>query len=586
MIVSDWVTNGIHSLYVENTERIAERFDQTTIKIVAEHKRLLVGAPETPDDCMKLLEEHAQWLERSMRQVLKRHSPLFWLSVERRFPPWLQLGNMNTAPGQEMHLLRDTRQLMTALILKHSSWDIRDWEPSPDGTFYIEPNSSDIVDLWGYLLKLFYEASNISIVYRRAAKGARLGEGEDGKLQATFPPQMERSVQLYQKRRQAFGFTLSPVGTGGGLVAAHADNPMDYRDDNWRLIFFDYNEDQDFEYALAGLAGKVRGPGFIPKFILLEDLFRFLRPFGEKVEAVSGLTLDELRLSLVSLKNYVTDVFAGPGAYTCLKRGMVFSEEGWLLNKLQSNLARASKAEGESIAVEKVTQMFLNLLACKPEQLNGYDLLLRKGCGCLIKQDNLIVIDLTLVPLILGDMLIDLELDDEMRRIKGSHYEDMVVEQLKVDVPKLTFPISPGTALRREQERNPFAQADVYIGLDRFLVMVDCKAWSLPRGYFKGERREVEKRLDIVREWQSTNDKRAIKLRSGRTGSNYQIPAHITHCVPIVCSATPEFIWGFEENDFLSDEIPRVASYPELVNFLRGFDVEAMLKKPFAVPID
>jgi hypothetical protein len=182
--------------------------------------------------------------------------------------------------------------------------------------------------------------------------------------------------------------------------------------------------------------------------------------------------------------------------------------------------------------------------------------------------------------------MMDLQLDSEMKRIKGSTFEAAVASRVLSDCHAVSMPIRPGLKLKKRGEQNAFAELDAYIQVGTLLFLVDCKAYSLTREYFRGDFRAVMNRRILTNEWLDGSDRRTREIAKHPAGANYTIPKEITHLIPVVCSAFPEFWWSFDENEFLvTRKIPRVCTYHELVEVLNSEAVGDLTEKAFAIPI-
>jgi len=186
---------------------------------------------------------------------------------------------------------------------------------------------------------------------------------------------------------------------------------------------------------------------------------------------------------------------------------------------------------------------------------------------------------------VLGDLLLDLELDSEMRRIKGNSFEKTVAERIQKDVPGIELPMKPCLRLKRKGSRKIFAEADLYIASGPFLIIVDCKSYSVTREYLKGVNRAVGRRWELVQQWMRESDDRAKLIAEVTDPANYRIPPGTTHIIPLVCSAFPECIWGVDERWYLTSEIPLVCTYAELVHFVRDAGSMQLSDRSFAIPI-
>jgi hypothetical protein len=60
----------------------------------------------------------------------------------------------------------------------------------------------------------------------------------------------------------------------------------------------------------------------------------------------------------------------------------------------------------------------------------------------------------------------------------------------------------------------------------------------------------------------------------------------VTHIIPVVCSAFPEFVWNLQDDYFLIErKLPRVCTYRELVNLLSSDRLNEVETRPFAIKL-
>lgn len=192
--------------------------------------------------------------------------------------------------------------------------------------------------------------------------------------------------------------------------------------------------------------------------------------------------------------------------------------------------------EGNHANTEEVVSIFLRLLFSSGSE-KEYDPLLRTGVGALHDGRDLFVLDLNLIITVLTSVMMDLQLDSDMRQIKGSNFEAYVAERLRLDCPKIDMPIKAGLGLKRKGEHAAFAEVDAYVQVGTLLLLIECKAYALTREYFRGDFRAVRNRRILNEQWLDASDRRALEIAKSPQGSNYSIPYEITHIVPVVCSA-------------------------------------------------
>jgi hypothetical protein len=420
-------------------------------------------------------------------------------------------------------------------------------------------------------------------IYRSIGWGFPIRLTPTGEFDTGTTEDIATCAEIYQIRRLRFPLNFSPVGNVFTMTGFYADRGDAHNDWRSSLMTFEINDDPKLEFLIPGTRGKVVGPSFRPFVGSLGDFFAFVRQYEIKFKELIGLGVTELQVGLASLSKYISDIFDGPGAYTCLARGMILVETSWLIERLAENARSLSKTLGIAVDQEQLVSKFLDFMMATPTK---FDLFVQSGCGCLVRLGALTLIDLSLIALPLNNLMLDLRLDSTMRQIKGSHFEKTVAERIMKDVPEISFVIRPNVKLKRLGERDAFAEADLYIRHHQFLIVVDCKAYSITRSFLVGERRDVENRWGLVCEWLRESDRRAAEIAKSRRDSNYQVPESLSHVVPIVCSAFPEFICSLCDEYFLvSGKIPRVCIYDELVEFLKNLKPPELLSLPFTIPI-
>ncbi len=392
---------------------------------------------------------------------------------------------------------------------------------------------------------------------------------------------MDECCEIYDRRRAAYSVSLSPIGTLASFRGEAAEPSSEFRMNRRSTMVFLQNFEGKEEYQLTSPAtGRIRHPNFLPTALSLEVL-GLLAPFESRLIEVTDLTVRQLRLCFVALKQFVLDHWEGE--YTFVQRGLFISESGLLELALATLLSSLFQLEGEQADPNVVSNAFVKMLSTGSRL--GRQLLSHGAIGCLHRFRDQDFLDLTLHPLVLNSVLMEIQLDGEMRVIKGSHFEEEVSSRLLTDVPKSSYPMQPGLNLKRKGEHDPFAECDVYLAVGNLLFVVDCKAYSYTLAYFGGERKAVESRSFIVQGWLAQSDNRAQKIAIAPVGANYEIPTRITHLIPVVCTAFPEFIWDLASDNFLADRsIPRVFTYGEMVEVLNG-DLADLINSPFAIPI-
>jgi hypothetical protein len=392
----DLVTEKIWDLFRNSAELIRATTLRAHRELLNQRKKVIEARTGEARSITERLKAHAAWVEGRVAGLLARHSPAFWLSLERRFPPHLDLKNVKSFPGNELAVLKDARMILTALLFKHGSWHLQDWSENSDGTLSLNPAAQDVVDLWGYIRPFLAELSNLPITYRGVAKGLPLHLDGAGEFLVELTGETGECVKLYQQRRSQFPQSFSPVGNFLAIEGSFATT-LEECDLMDSLATFEINEDSGLEFEIPSTPAKLRSPGYRPFVGRLNEFYQQIAPFGEKLRDATNLTVEEMRLSIASLNKYVCEVFAGRGAYTCLTRGAIFVETNLLMDKLAQNLGLLARAHGRSTDPRRVIENSVSLLTVDAQDIKKFDVFERRHCRCLFQVGKLIVIDLTLI---------------------------------------------------------------------------------------------------------------------------------------------------------------------------------------------
>jgi hypothetical protein len=583
--VSDQVTNSINTLFSDNCDTIQKATETTASWLRASNSALVASCSKLDvGEQGKLIEAHATHLEVEIGNVLQQRSPLFWISLIRRIPSWLECESIRTLPGMEALLLSHIEQNKAQVLVKHSDWAKVDWSHA-SGALQIKPTSEDVVNLWGVVEPLMGQLNYLPLIYRCVAKGAELTQSPNGDLSAAMDPALAEAVKAYDTRQANYGYTLSPVGIGGAFILDELPDTQEWSVATTDLFMCAPNRNRNLEVSLPKGVGRLKGPSFIPYVLRLQAVYDYLVPFEAKIAEVTGLSLEELKLGLGSLTRCIAGHYYNVGAYTMYSRGIYLATFEHLGEWLEEAIRRRTADGLPATEITRVAQQTIGLLKCDLARAKGWDGLLGRGLGCLFQWGDACVLDLTLLPLVIHDLLFDLHLDNALRQIKGTTFERTVAERLAKDVKDVHFPIKPNLKLKRRGEKDPYAEADVYLQSGTLLFLIDCKAYSRRRGFMKGERQETENRWVLVAEWLKEGDRRAREVAAAPIGANYSVPNEVTHIVAVVCSAIPEFMWETNETTNLTDQIPRVCSYAELVEFLKSFNSSQLDLKPYSFAV-
>ncbi len=554
-IVSDKFTQTLFDRMKTLWGEVKESFEEGQRRAVEMAEATIhEGEPEAV--CAQIV-RYLQWLEDEVRPLISRRSGIFWLCLDRRFPP----GFDEVGDELRRHSMSQSFNIVKTLLFhKYGNLAIEPFTVQDDGTFDFTVEDEDIVLLFGALRAYFHELAFLQNEYRRVGKGAVPHTEKKIGLITKMPEQMEKLVRLYDERRmQGNGGYMSPGGVGN--FPARELRPRDKDIFESPSTIAAIPTPGDHSHVIEGM-GRVKSPGF-DLFELALDRLEHLRPFEARFPQVIGLTLDQLRDCYLAIKQYLLTAWAAGAEYTLVSRGIWFVDDATLRRRLDHAYARTITGRS-SDTPDAIVEQFLRLLEGDPRSC---DLLLRQKQRSLSRFPTLCALDLSLAWISMLDFLTDLTIDSEMKRINGSQFEDYVTQTLAQTVPDLKYPIAPGLALKRIGEKDPFAQFDTYAQVDDMLFLIESKAYSITREYLKGTPQAVWGRWVLVEEWLRSSDTRAHKVAAARKGSNFAIPDDVKFVVPVVCSAFSEFIWSSDEQSYLEPgRIPRVCTLDELID--------------------
>jgi hypothetical protein len=519
--------------------------------------------------------QYLGWLESEVSPLLAKRSSTFWICLDRRLPPGFdQQGDS----FRRQRMAEAFNAIKTILFQKYGRPDPEPFTVQEDNSFDFQVDDEDIVSLFGSLRPYFHELAYLPNEYRRVAKGATLVHKEGIGLVSRFEPALENLVRLYDERRATTGSTYLSNGGIGNLeirtLSPHGEGTIE------RLsTLAAIPTPGDREHVIREM-GRVKIANFELCEVFLERL-EDLRPFESHFIEIAGVTLNQLKGCYVALKRYILNKWSPHAEYTLICRGIWFTEALTLRRNLRQEYEAFMPIE--TVAAEIIVDRFLQILQGEPRSC---DLLLRQRQSALSISSTICALDLSATPNVLGGLLLDMVIDDEMKRIKGDRFEHHVTQFLRDTVPDCSYPVRPGLALKRHGERNPFAQVDTYAQVEDILFLIEAKAYSVTRDYLKGTPQAVYGRWRMVENWLRKADTRAGKVVNVRKGSNFSIPEEVRFIVPVVCSAFVEFVWS-QSNVYYLDEdlkIPRGCTLDELVAIMSG-SLEKLREMPATLRI-
>lgn len=127
------------------------------------------------------------------------------------------------------------------------------------------------------------------------------------------------------------------------------------------------------------------------------------------------------------------------------------------------------------------------------------------------------------------------------------------------------------------------AELDASVRVGSVLVAIDAKSLQISPGYRGYVHADLRNRWQKFERYVGHADEQAETLAGRPRGTNYDLPADgYTHVVTLLCSTVPEYIDSNDPNFFVKEDLPRVATPPELRNYLAEATEEDLKALPFA----
>ena len=155
----------------------------------------------------------------------------------------------------------------------------------------------------------------------------------------------------------------------------------------------------------------------------------------------------------------------------------------------------------------------------------------------------------------LFDLFWNCELDDE--KFKGNALESFIQSQNKV-----VLPTTPCIGIDGEKK-----QIDASFEKDGTLIIIECKANNLSIGFDRGNKEAIAFREKKYNNAIIQVDETARWLLKHRKGTNFDIHKY-NKIIPIVVTPFKEYIRTDNRKYWISDEIPRILTPSELIDFL------------------
>ncbi len=516
------------------------------------------------------------------------------------------------------------------LVLKYARWDtsgveFEAWEP---GTFGFAQDRPTVDARRLAEVRSLVELGAVRLAYaermrRSIVRGQTILLRPDGVADGRLNPELRKRARLYDERTNKFSFLGETAGsfessrgggTGeGGMLTTHAIRTT-WREDEGR---------EWFRYERSRRLIQKRDKRFVAGSAKLGPAYEYLKLLEDEVAAQYGLSPEVIVAALSALDAaFVRFVYpqglVDPPVETFAKSG-TFAERLTYLDKRGYLIVPDELMDGGILgrwAADAYRRAFPD--APPPEDpdrfahglkrlayLDSYrreDLSVEDGKPYvrLPERDEPVpmpapfvypagvyrIVDLGAVGNFLQGVVDCLRLEEEAPRQRVSRsleqklgdYFDRELDYPPAFKPskKLLVQDAPG------QYSREIAELDVSVRVGSVLVAIDAKAIHVPPGYRRFVHADLRNRWQKFERYVKHADEQAEKLVQQPRGTNYDLLADgYTHVVTLLCSTVPEYVDTDDPNYFITDDLPRVATPPELRNYLAEVAEEDLKSLPF-----
>jgi hypothetical protein len=468
-------------------------------------------------------------------------------------------------------------------------------EANPPSIIPRQITSEDVLNLFqiDYLTLDYYV---ITAQLRRFWKGGqmRVRQGEyDG---IDLPREVEKLVKLYDQRVPIYGNLLSEFGSITNLKAVEEKGSRE-----GFLIFIPVaNIDMEkIPLVFPGeefFNGKIKGPVYLQgnptNFILMPVS---IKPFYEKMCVfrhflirMLGFSPEELVTFLIALDKHTQNLWMKNIhlRYHYIQRGYSIkpNNEDYrryiveLYKTTYRHLFNDHVPEADDSSFKRV----MDYMTYNPDNFGQINLWDRTGAKLFLKVPGGTLMDNSAIPAFLQSIFSELSkqisLDGQIGQVRGDDFQHEVEKYLKLNVVDLEL----WMCHRKLQFLSGLERdIDISFSLGQVLFAVECKAFSVPDAFDRGETGALGAREEKLDTALKQVDTLCELLSKEHKGNNFELPQSITHIIGLVASPFPEYISKLDEQHFLTDDIPRVCTPEEIAVFIKVFTLSSCQSKPF-----
>lgn len=112
-------------------------------------------------------------------------------------------------------------------------------------------------------------------------------------------------------------------------------------------------------------------------------------------------------------------------------------------------------------------------------------------------------------------------------------------------------------------------EVDAALAVGKTLILAECRAFGRSFGIERGDPASIEFRNNKIRKALADADEKASRLAAAPVGRNYDLSA-FDRIVPVAVTPFAEFIPSLDQHYWLTADIPRVLTPPELDDAIKA----------------
>ena len=511
------------------------------------------------------------------------------------------------------------------VVLKYARWDASGvelfaWEPEMSGFARDRPaiDARRLAEIFSLL-----ELGAVRLAYaermrRSIVRGQTIILRPDGVADSRPAPELRKRLNLYDERTNKFSFLGETAGT---FESSRGDDTQANQMLATHAVRTTYREDEGgdwWRYERSRRFIQKRDKRFLVSPAKLGPAYEYLKLLDDEVAAQYGLSPEVIVAALSALNEALErflapwgmngtlmDTFAKRLAYLDKRGYLIVRDEvmdGSILGRWAADAYRRAFPDAPPPEDPDRFAHDLKRLAYL-ESYRREDLSLEDGKPWVRSPElddpvpmptpfvypagDHRIVDLGAVGDFLQGIVDCLRLEEEAPRQRVStsleqrlgDYFDRELDHPRAFVPskKLLVQEAPG------QRSREIAELDVSVRVGSVLVAIDAKALHVSPGFRRFVHADLRNRWQKFERYVGHADEQAEKLAAQPRGTNYDLLADgYTHVVTLLCSTVPEYVDTDDPNFFITDQLPRVATPPELRNYLAEVAEEDLKALPFA----